>query len=437
MKWSILSKHKKPSESIVFPYCEVLEQVLTLSKALPKDKFLKRFHHKYHSLLSKPQQFLDWSNFYSDKIFEKIENYPSIATKPHQNKFIDFSIQSYLEKTPHIVQKFQTRINNIQIVLNIKSFAPRLSAETKQIKRLQDVIYRLICLSDWSGELTLDLWLTGCQKKLPSQTSKYQKPPCLGSPHVNGGLSSMRHLQSEKYFDCHITIFREEEIEKVLVHELIHSLYFDFKKYGDRVDNYLYQHLAIDSPKYVLLFEAYTEFWAVLFYSYFRQNPMPSTAIEEEQAISTHILDVIAGKCSWSRDYNKNLEFSFQQAAKILAFFGFVKAEQILDGQLQLFSQKSGIFSYYIIKTALLFSIRDMLDWCVRHQSKRKARSTLWIFPVSRTNDDSLVMAFAVFCLECLHNTGFLTKLDYYLEQQISSPSKDDSLMMTYYGKIQ
>ena len=370
MKWKRLSNERKKKVRTVFPYSELLEKVFVLATTQPGDSFLQKFCKKYNSCIKRPADFFDWSNYHSSEIYERIKDNPKITKKTHQNKFVDFSIQSYLEKNDHVVQRFRTTVGNIDVLLEIKSFDSQLSANATQISRIHEIICRLLRLSEWSGVLTLDIWLTSCKKKFPSSHSIYQKPPCLGSPHVNSGLSSMNHWFERKYFECHITIFREEEVEKVLVHELIHSLYFDFKRYGSQIDQYLMKNLAVNSTQYILLFESYTEFWAVLLYSYFRENKDPGQGKEDLKRISRHIFQVISGNKLWSSDYHLNLDHSFKSCASILRFFGFTSAEQILDGSSVMFHQKSGIFSYYIIKTALLFSIKETLDWCISQHPK-------------------------------------------------------------------
>ena len=437
MKWQKLSTHKQKCERTVFPYSELLEKVVVLANEQSQDRFLKKFRKKYNSYLDRPSDFFDWCNYHSSDIYERIKDHPKIKRKTHQNKFVDFSIQSYLEKKDHFVERFRTSVGKINVVLEVKSFENHLSTNKTQIARIQEIICRLLRLSKWKGDLTLDIWLTDCKKTFPSSHSIYQKPPCLGSPHVNSGLSSMRHYFQEKYFDCQITIFRKEEIEKVLVHELIHSLYFDFKRYSPKIDSYLMEHLAVDSTKFILLFESYTEFWAVLLYSYFREHKDPGQGEEDLKRISRHIFQVISGNKQWSTDYHINLKHSFNSCANILRFFGFTRAEQILDGSSVLFQQKSGVFSYFIIKTALLYSIKETLDWCVSQQQvDNQVTQEWWIFPNTSPHNDEMIMKFAIFCLQCLRKKSFLGHLNQILNQKCSTKGQGSiSLKMTYYGK--
>jgi len=87
--------------------------------------------------------------------------------------------------------------------------------------RPDDLMLRLFTIADWlckmvksSYKMTLTCWLYNDRKRLPSQRGAKLKPE-----HLNSGMTV--------FPSRHIYLWRLQEIEKVLIHELIHALRLD------------------------------------------------------------------------------------------------------------------------------------------------------------------------------------------------------------------
>lgn len=172
--------------------------------------------------------------------------------------------------------------------------------------------------------------------------SKYIKIVFLGSPakkklwpleedkvmlpiHINSG-STLR--------GSFINIWRYEEWQKVLIHELIHYLEIDLNHTSngfDKTVTYVEQKYNIQGK--VLPPEAYTDTLAILLHTIY---------------ISTTYDDFM-------KNFKYEQNFSLFQAAKVLHYIG-AKTIDDLKNTVTL-SQQTSVFSYYILKAALLLDI--------------------------------------------------------------------------------
>jgi len=160
-----------------------------------------------------------------------------------------------------------------------------------------------------------------------------------------------------------INLWRVEEIDKVLIHELIHYLYVDsyFLKNSLTFDKYVQKEYNIKGNSYT--YECITEILAIIIHSVY---------ISLKTKI---ILDRIIG-------YETN--FSMFQTAKILSFFNFKSFDDIKTGEIK---QKVGALSYYILKSSLLSSIDSTLDYI--ENIKKNNETTYFVTLLKKTMNDS------------------------------------------------
>ena len=209
--WDKPKIYLRHPNTITYPYGELLDTFFSISNINNKNNFCREFREAYINQQSTPNKFKDWCNFNSSKIYSLLEKYNIDDRKEYQNKFIDFGIQHYIEKNNTIIYKTSCIINHIAIQLSIKWFkrgeAILNSSMLAFTQRIKTIIFRMVSMSGWTGNITIELWLTPFKKMFPHKRSPFSTPPCLGSPHVNSGLASMRHNPDQKYLDCKITIF--------------------------------------------------------------------------------------------------------------------------------------------------------------------------------------------------------------------------------------
>lgn len=192
--------------------------------------------------------------------------------------------------------------------------------------------------------IKLNLWLTGKKKLLPNNYK------ILGPKEINSGVTMFSDRTS--------SILRKEEYGKLILHELIHFLDIDFKRFNDYDFS---KHFNINPNMEIRLFESYTELCACI--------------------VNTIL-------CSYEYNNRKNynlfvkflcyeIKFSIFQIAKILLFFGFKDINDFVkpyDG-LNRFKQDTSVFSYFFIKGALLFSISKTNNFFSNHCEIMKFKS--------------------------------------------------------------
>ena len=177
---------------------------------------------------------------------------------------------------------------------------------------------------DINININVDIYLTPFKKKY-----NYYKPlEILGPREINSGAS----IVGTKLF-----VFRIEELNKVLVHELVHYLALDLHEVP--FDNFS-DYFNVSSNNKVLLNEAYTEIMGLLI----------NTCIFTDKV--SVVKDIL----------NKELKYSMYQSAKILTIFKFENADQFFKKcDCENFKQNTDIFSYFIVKTAILMDLDGFL----------------------------------------------------------------------------
>lgn len=164
--------------------------------------------------------------------------------------------------------------------------------------------------------LQLTFWETSAKKKI------YNK--VLGGKDVNSGSSNTNTGE--------IQLWRKEEFDKVLIHELIHGSKLHFMEIN-LVNNYILNKFNIIGK--LVPFEAFTEWLAVLLHCTFESYELTKTNCLTENLI-----------------YNEYL-FNLTQCCHLMRHYQIDSWEQLLIKS-EPWEQKTDIFSYFILKTALL-----------------------------------------------------------------------------------
>jgi hypothetical protein len=153
----------------------------------------------------------------------------------------------------------------------------------------------------------------------------------LCSENVNSG-SSISGIQ--------LMIWRREELNKVLIHELIHYLDLDIKD-ENKLDDIIKHNIGkIDYP--ILINETITEIHAQFLHSIFITSKLNNDYFNNFKTI-----------------YQYELIFSWYQFSKIMNYFNIKKfSEYYLINN---FNQSSNVFSYYILKCILSFEFCNVI----------------------------------------------------------------------------
>jgi hypothetical protein len=186
------------------------------------------------------------------------------------------------------------------------------------INRLLHICNIMYKLNDYNDILNVEIFYIKYRKEL----TEYKSLLCANN--VNSGFSV-----KFKY----VCIFRNEEIEKVLFHELIH--FFDNDTSIDnithnKISEYIINKFGIIDEHYIN--EAYTDYYAILYNTLFMSY-----------YLNTDFYEL----------FKIEILFSLFQTAKILANNNILNFEQIYKKE-NVIKQNTHGFSYYILKSAFL-----------------------------------------------------------------------------------
>ena len=245
--------------------------------------------------------------------------------------------------------------------------------------------------SECSKELSIFLLLTPFKKVLP-RTKCIPIEPI----HCNTGYSytcGPNGNSSSGYGENTICIFREEEWEKVLIHELIHAFGGDVSSdhlfLGSDVNNKLRQmfHGLHENNGHLNVFEACTELWAELIF----------IATGHETTIE-QLNQILLYETSWS----------IFQAIKLMHHFDLSYTE-LLHGSSKKRSYidlNTSSFAYYIIRSILFCNLEEFILIC------KKKRITFIHFLEEHYQEKKLVDLFMILYKQLDKWKGDRSKLD-------------------------
>jgi hypothetical protein len=157
----------------------------------------------------------------------------------------------------------------------------------------------------------------------------------MKNEHVNSGSTLIYYDKS--YGDPLIKMYREEELVKVFLHEVIHAC--NFEKLFEDYPNHTFKV----TREQLLFTETITECFArivnIILYS--------------------HIY-----KKKFDEILNDEIQFGLIQTAKILNNFGFKSVKDFLDidkNDMRKIKQETSVFEYYILTPILLMKINEFL----------------------------------------------------------------------------
>ena len=303
---------------------KVKELLVDIMENNKKDN-LKGWLRNYGRFLMRTLNYLAYKDIIPNELYN---NY---IDKDLLNEFVDCEIIDYLLTDIDYMHTYKINYKNLNIDLTIYSKDEKLQWEL--INRVTNLII-LIGLYKSNTELinlNIDIFLTNFKKKLNL------KEKILGSRQINTGYTSPGFK---------LCIFRKEELNKVLIHELIHYLNLDLGHFtsGDLHNNY-----NISPETEIRINEAYTEIFTLMF------NSIINSKNKDTLKVILH----------------DELKFSLYQCAKILHYYGFKNAKEFFKPHdCDKFNQTTSVFSYFIVKTILLYNLDDFINNLSKINSK-------------------------------------------------------------------
>jgi hypothetical protein len=195
-----------------------------------------------------------------------------------------------------------------------------------------------------SHTLNLKFYFTNLKKRLPNR-----RHSPLDTIHVNTAFTYGCTPVNE------INLFRKEEWFKVFIHETFHSLGFDFCNSNfAAVDQALGTTFSVKTD--FKIYETYCETWAetmyFLFLSFFTTN-------SKDAALDKFGKILRLETC-----------YSMFQCSKVLGHSA-LSYSRVIDTSKSApkYSELSPVFSYYVVKSLVLFSWNDFIQWCHTNNS--------------------------------------------------------------------
>lgn len=265
-------------------------------------------------------------------------------------------ILSYRKQEPPTFKYFVKLAGGIELVFFVM-FDEENNLETMQSEKKRiEAILGLICI--WMNIATeygtpvcfpqkvfFFLYLLNLPKIIPGVESLTPRPDktILGRNDVNSAFTfacSQRIATRNN-----ICVFRKEEVFKVLIHETLHLIGIDISHLNATSSEDFFISQAFNLPHRAFIFEeSYTEFLTTVIQCMF----VSPTWSEFEEAV----------------EFEK--QFAVAQAIKVLRF-NKLKYSSLVHGSqnnypLYPYNESSAVFSYYILKTILLWNCFDFFQ---------------------------------------------------------------------------
>ena len=280
--------------------------------------------------------FNSWINYYGNNVMEEIKNLlnkvPDNLVNRHINPelingFVETNILDFIFN--NITHKFITTINYKNITINLKIYGDLTRTQ------FNDLVLRIILIGLYKSVeepivFNIDIYLTDLKKNI--KKSLNDKEIILGSRETNSGFAITGIM---------LCLYRSEELNKVIIHELVHYLELDL---GHIQFPNFHKHFNINpNTDFIRINESYTEILGVVINSI-----LTTSNIEDTKYI-----------------LNYELKYSCYQVAKILQLYGFNNSYDFFYKEYDnnnLFKQNTSILSYFILKTAIMYNLDDFLE---------------------------------------------------------------------------
>ena len=287
--------------------------------------FYQWFIINQQTLISHPK------NEYYDLIFNPCSDRKELHDLLYNNNFISLDVLHYYEITNIINVKIKNDKFDLDLYI-AHSDESRIDYFILKIIKILNIMYEINnrIIKNSNKKLNVKVLLTKQRKEIYDDLI-----PILSSINVNSGSSIRGEI---------VCVWREEELEKVLIHEIQHYYGCDFYincneyKYVKKI---LEEHFNVDGKDMVN--ESYNETLAHIIHMCF---------INKELNMNINKI------------YDIEMKFLFLQTAKIIKYFGGSKFQQLFKSNEKFISlkQTTSVLSYYIIKTIMMFNIIKSLD---------------------------------------------------------------------------
>lgn len=221
---------------------------------------------------------------------------------------------------------------------------------------LNNIIAWLNFISDIASPIcaqTLHVYLllTDAKKQLPEIDTEP-----IDQIHANTAFTTSCSSTND------IFVYRREEWFKVLMHETFHCFGLDFSSSsGAESNKRILSHFpTIDPSTDIRLYETFCEMWAEVFHLLFCQ-------FTKKNGNCLPFSDKMFYKA-----LRKEQNFSIYQSNKILRRAGYTYRDlfSVSTPLAKKYKENTHAFSYYVIKSLMLWNLDKYINWCVKHSDK-------------------------------------------------------------------
>ena len=231
-----------------------------------------------------------------------------------------------------------------------------------------------------SKKIDIHFFLCDAKKLLPSNSIDI-----IGKSHVNSGYTYCCPIENQ------IVIYRKEEWFKVFIHETMHSFGLDFCNNSTNKTIKSYMNSVFTVKSNMNIYESYSETWAVIINNAF--GAFLTEPIDKYRKFSSRFRNLMSDEVS----------FSLIQMNKILTHMGLEYKDlssKTSSSSIKrlLYKEESEVFSYYIIKTILLYHYNLFIKWCDENNHSL----------IKFNTRDSNIQNFCSFIISIHNKTGFI-----------------------------
>jgi hypothetical protein len=315
-----------------------------------------------------PTSQLSYKNIhFLKKSWQSICKYKALPCPPH-NQFQTADIQ-HIQKTgmyPHIPEKIRHMFESSQhqgikcetellrgrkVVIYIASTTP-----VHYDVYLNNIVAWLNFIGDIASQscaqtLNIYLLLTDAKKQLPEIDTEP-----IDQIHANTAFTTSCSSAND------IFVYRREEWFKVFMHETFHCFGLDFSSSsGDESNSRILSHFpALSQTTDIRLYETFCELWGEVFHLLFC------------------LFTDKNGKCrpfseaKFYKALRKEQKFSIYQSNKILRRAGYQYKDLFSEplDKTKKYKENTPAFSYYVIKSLMLWNLDKFMNWCVKYSEK-------------------------------------------------------------------
>ena len=320
------------------------------------------------------------------KLKSDMDDFPD--SKLEDVRFIHETLLNHIKNKMHVKKAITATYKSNTLKLFMTFYKEKDIPKNEFFRRLLGKCFTLMEKGALKNKvITFHIWMSNALKKFTNNNG------ILTEENINSGASVYNILNETKT----IYLYRKEEIEKVCLHELIHALDYDFKAYPGHLNQEIKDTLNLPEDITLKIGEAYTEFWAnilnTIFVTYF--------TLKDKSNFKTTLI----------KNFKAELGFSILQCAKILQYYGYSCVTNCnnaftLKQNNDNFKQTTSVFSYFIIKTGMLYNLKHFLKLQLKHFLKYSSKNLLQ-FQEKYFNDyHVLIMNFLK------HNSNYFKQLD-------------------------